>query len=291
MDLTTSIWLSSVAGAFFFFGGGRLWGRAASTREALAAPVPEDPSARAVAEQETLSAREACADASRALGVERTRASGLHDQVSLAGQRLDELSSELARKQGENDVLRRQLEKLSNAVAEADALRKKVRDLETAARAPEQKAMTPSPAAARPNAGRGLSGAVEGRLDQLRLRRGSCQSAVLADTRGLLMASSGDTIHDEALAAAAAMLTEVGERTRGILPLGEPLEIRLMDVNRTVFTARWLRDAEETRLLGTLGVSRDRPDAHADALESSVSELLRDPSASPPGSPGTGASS
>ncbi len=117
---------------------------------------------------------------------------------------------------------------------------------------------------------------ISARLDELRHRRGSCQSVVLADVRGLLLASCGDAMHEDALAAAASMITEASDRMWQILPLGPVLEVQLTDVNRAVFTARWLRpDDPERFVVGSLGVSRDKPDPRADVINASIAELLR----------------
>lgn len=249
MDLAASIWLSSVAGALLFFSGGRLWGRATSRREALAPVVHDD-------------------GAARALDTELARVAALHDQLALAEKRLAELRDQLA-------VERTRAEDTAWLEAENVALRRKVEE-QHPAEAPLDDAQRHN-LEPRPQAGQKLEQAIEGRLDELRLRRGSCQTAVLGDVRGLLLASCGDATHDEALAAAAAMITETGERMRLILPLGELLEMRLTDVNRAVFAARWLGDDQERYLLGTLGVTHEKMDPRADAIEASVSDLLRAP--------------
>jgi hypothetical protein len=236
MDLAPSIWLSSLTGAFFFFAGGRLWNRA--RRPALLPPAVVDDSAE------------------RELHVEQARGDALADKLSLAQQRIAELGTE-------NEALRRDVAKLSIEVGEVTE-------------APAPPPPLPPPPPARRKAGLKLEEVITARLDELRHRRGSCQSVVLADVRGLLLASCGDAMHEEALAAAASMITEASERMRQILPLGPILELQLTDVNRAVFTARWLRpDDAERFVVGTLGVTRDKPDARADVIDSSIAELLR----------------
>jgi hypothetical protein len=365
MDLGPSIWLSSVTGALLFFSGGRLWGRASARREVLvlptpshdgatsdpkpeAAPAPTPPPhddsaarvasaalAQARAENDALTARQACAEVSRALDAEVARGMALQGQLSLAERRVGELRdqlavaragaehaarldaenrtlqrevedrrraegrladvqrqtlevatrthlldrrrSELDSKEAENETLRRDVARLTIQAGEVEGLRSKVRDLKARGFALEARVVGPAPARARPRAGQKLEEAIEDRLDELRRRLGSCQTAVLADLRGLLLASVGDATHEDALAAAASLTTEASERLRQLLPLGEPMEIRLTDVNRVVFTARWLRDDQEKFLLGTLGVTKDKTDPRADAIEASISDLLRAP--------------
>jgi predicted regulator of Ras-like GTPase activity (Roadblock/LC7/MglB family) len=186
---------------------------------------------------------------------------------------------EIDGKEAENEALRRDVERLSIQAREVEELRAEVRDLTARGFALHLRATGPAPALqpARPKAGQKLEEAIDVHLDELRRRRGSCKTAVLADVRGLLLASCGDATHDEALAAAVSMITETSERVRRILPLGEPLEIRLVDVNHAALTARWLRDDQETFLVGTLGVAREKADPRADTIEASISDLLRAP--------------
>jgi hypothetical protein len=251
MDIGPAIWLSSVTGALLFFSGGRLWNKLAGKGERSAPPARDDGSALARAEHEAAAARQARDEASRALDTELTRATALQGELSSRGR-------------------------------EVEGLRARVADLEARAVARDVRMSGPPPPIAAPKAGQRLEEAIEGRLDALRLRRGSCESAILADVRGLLLASCGDTTHDEALAVAASMITETSEHMRQILPLGAPLEIRLMDVNHAVFTARWLRpDDQEKFIVGTIGHTGEKADARADAIEASISDLLRAPHVAP----------
>jgi predicted regulator of Ras-like GTPase activity (Roadblock/LC7/MglB family) len=283
MDLEPSIWLSSITGALLFFSGGRLWGKAVSRREVPASVVGDDGAALVSAEQETVAAREACAQVSSALEIALTKIAALQGQLTLAEKRTEELRTE-------NVALRREVEERRHAQAsladvqrrnlelEVEELRVKVRELEARGFALTVRATRPALQPTRPaKAGQKLEEAIAARLDELRRRRGSCQTAILADVRGLLVASCGDVTNDEALAAATSIITETTERMRELLPLGETLEIRLMDVNRAELTVRWLRDDEGEFLLGTLGVTRERADPRADAIEASISDLLRAP--------------
>jgi hypothetical protein len=185
--------------------------------------------------------------------------------------------SEIEGKDAENEALRRDVARLSGEASEVEVLRAKVHDLTARGFALNVRTTGPAPKLARPKAGEKLEDVIAGRLDELRVRKGSCQTAVLADMRGLLLASCGDTTHDDALAAAASMIAETSERMRRILPLGEPLEIRLTDVNHAVFTARWLDEGQEKFLVSTLGVTREKADARAGAIEASIADLLRAP--------------
>ena len=64
------------------------------------------------------------------------------------------------------------------------------------------------------------------------------------------------------------------QRIRQLVPMGEPLSIELMDVNRVVLRIHWLRWQNDAFLLTTLGVAPDAADvrdAHAQAI---MSELV-----------------
>ena len=127
---------------------------------------------------------------------------------------------------------------------------------------------------ARPGDGEKLENLLEGNLDALVREETGCRTAVLADLRGLLIAASGDITYQDELAAAASLTTYTSERIRQLVPMGEPLSIELMDVNRVVLRIHWLRWQNDAFLLTTLGVAPDAADvrdAHAQAI---MSELV-----------------
>jgi hypothetical protein len=319
MDLGPSILISSVTGALLFFSGGRFWGQAVARRQQQApepAPAPHPPpapvddgqaarmsralealgaeTARALAMQaeltravETAARLEAENDALRREVEERRRTEGRFAdvqrqslEVATQAHLIERRRGELDGKEAENRALRGEVQRLSVQAGEVEELRRRVRDLESRGFAFQASSVGPPLAPQRPRSGQKLEEAVEEHLDALRHRRGSCQTAILSDMRGLLVASTGDAVHEDALAAAAAVATEAGERVRPLLPLGELLEIRLMDANRVVFTARWIRGHQETFLLGTLGVTKERADPRADAIEASIGSLLGAPQGS-----------
>jgi hypothetical protein len=230
------IWLSSFVGATLFFSSGRLWGKAVSVEGALDPLLRAEREARARAEQDAAAARRAYDEASRAALAEKARA----DEV---GRVLEQREQEIERKAAEEVELRSEVERLVGALGRREP-------------------------------GQQLEAALEGCLDELRLHEDGCRTAVLSDTSGLLLASSGDTLNGESLAAAVSITADTTERVRQFLPLGEPLEVRLTDVNHVVITARWLRCDEGKLLLGTLGVATAAPDLCADAIGASISELI-----------------
>ncbi len=157
---------------------------------------------------------------------------------------------------------------------EVEELRRKVRDLEPASSGARERSISPAPLCQRPTSDHKLETAITEHLDALRAHDGSFRTAVLSDMRGLLVASSGDVRHDEALAAAAALTSDAAHRVRKLAHLGELMEIRLVDADDTVFTARWLRGEHEGLLLSTVGSTAARADPDADAIRTSLSHLI-----------------
>ncbi len=119
-----------------------------------------------------------------------------------------------------------------------------------------------------------LENLLEGNLEALVQEETGCRTAVLADLRGLLIAASGDITYQDELAAAASLTTYTTERIRQLLPMGEPLAITMMDVNRVVLRAHWLRWQNEAFLLTTLGVAPDTGDGRDERVQTIISELL-----------------
>jgi len=257
MEVMPEIWLSSVTSAVFFFSGGRLWQKAASLHRTINPWIRGDrPAPRESGEQSA-----ALDDA----GAEIRRLWELAEQRDLEA---IELRSQIER-------LRREVERLSAEAAEAEALRRRVRELETTGFASVDVSFPPTPTPGRTASNPKLESAITIQLDALRAHDGSWRTAVLSDLRGLLVASSGDLRHDAVLGAAASLTSDTTSRLQQLLPMDEPVEIRLVDARNTVFTVRWIRGDHDSLLLATLGVGAPRPDPRADAIRASISNLLR----------------
>jgi hypothetical protein len=282
--------------------------RAQAERAMQAARAAEAQKARAGDLEAELAAEKATADELRAaLDAERTRAGAeagalrrelearaseasprmsvaeaqrASVELALRGRVLDRREHEIERREAEDASLRQDVERLSRAHEEANELRRRVGELEARAfalappAAHEGSASGP-PSARRPASCRLLEAALEERLEELRLREGGCRTAVVSDMSGLLLASSGDTEHGDSLAAGASITAETAERLRQILPIGEPVEIRVTDRNHVFMTARWLHCDEGGLLLGTLGVAGAPADHVADTIGASISDLIR----------------
>jgi hypothetical protein len=299
--ISALIWLSSIAGAALSYASGRLSGRAAASEGA--APPPPDPdreasltaeiealrgalgAERARAEAESVALRRELSAHARAEAepMSVAEAQRVSVEIGLRGHALDRREREIARREAEYVALRRDVERLAAAQEELVELRRKVGELTArgfalglpAAGGDGGASGVSSARRPRMASGPRLEAAIEDRLEALRVRGDGCRTAIVSDTSGLLVAATGEAAHRDALAAAVSVTTETIERLRRFLPLGEPVEIRLVDENHVVMTARWIRCDDCRLLLGTLGVASAPADPSADAIGASISDLIR----------------
>jgi|GEM_PF-2318859 hypothetical protein len=79
------------------------------------------------------------------------------------------------------------------------------------------------------------------------------RTAVLADTQGFLIASAGEPMPQEGLAAFAAIASDMVARTRVLLPLADVDAIRLSDTNRVILSCRLFETGGQGLGVATLG--------------------------------------
>jgi hypothetical protein len=75
----------------------------------------------------------------------------------------------------------------------------------------------------------------------------------LADTQGFLIASAGEPMPQEGLAAFAAIASDMVARTRVLLPLADVDAIRLSDTNRVILSCRLFETGGQGLGVATLG--------------------------------------
>jgi chromosome segregation ATPase len=85
------------------------------------------------------------------------------------------------------------------------------------------------------------------------------RTAVLADTQGFLIASAGEPMPQEGLAAFAAIATEMVTRTRVLLPLADVNSIRISDTNQMVLSCRLFETGGQGLGVATLGPGEPSP--------------------------------
>jgi hypothetical protein len=201
--------------------------------------------------------------------------------ATMALRTLEQRSEEVARREAENVDLRQRVEALSGAAVEAEALRRRVRELEARGFAEATHGFPRADEADEAPISESLESSLSIGLREVCQEEG-CRAAVLSDMRGLLIAAFGEDAHRLELAAAAALTTTTAERLRELLPLGEPLAFTLADANAIVFRTRWLRWEDECFLLSTLGATPAKGDAPAEAIRGRLAALLGHGSAPSP---------
>lgn len=198
-------------------------------------------------------------------------------ELSLKARALEQRSQEFEMQAAEIESLRTKVDQLQSAANETAALRSRVRDLEArgyADRAAKGEGTLRRPARAVPDEEQRLENMLEGNLEALVKEETGCRTAVLADLRGLLIAASGDITYQDELAAASSLTTYTTERIRQLIPMGEPLAIQFIDVNRVVLRIEWLRWQNDAFLLSTLGVAPETGAEREDRVQTIMSELL-----------------
>jgi len=191
---------------------------------------------------------------------------------------LEMRAAEIDRREAEDADLRRQVDALKGAEAEAAELRLRVRDLEAHGFARRTRTLTgieqgPDDMPVSTGAPE-LSATLELGLRQLCKREQGCRAAVLADYRGLLIAAYGEASHRDELAAGASILTSAAERLRELLPLGEAASFTLLDEHDIVFRARLLSWGDERFLLATLGAAPPTGDPAAEAMRARIAAMI-----------------
>lgn len=89
---------------------------------------------------------------------------------------------------------------------------------------------------------------------------GGPRTAVLADAQGFLIASAGESVTQEGLAAFAAVAGEMAARARMLLPLADIESVRLSDANRMVLSCHLFASAGEKLGVATLGPGEPPPE-------------------------------
>jgi hypothetical protein len=73
----------------------------------------------------------------------------------------------------------------------------------------------------------------------------------LADTQGFLIASAGEPMPQEGMAAFTAIASEMVARTRILLPLADVDSIRVRDTNRIILSCRLFQTCTYVRVMAT----------------------------------------
>lgn len=159
----------------------------------------------------------------------------------------------------EIESLRAKVDSLTDAANETVGLRERVRDLEAqgyAAQIARGDGWTKRPAKSNAGPDR-LENMLQNKLEAVVVATKGCRTAVLADLRGLLIAASGDTNFQDELAAAASLTTYTTSRLQELFPMGKPMALEMVDINRVTLRVDWLHMDDDSFLLTTVGLAPD----------------------------------
>ncbi|MEO5731117.1 MAG: hypothetical protein ABI134_16235, partial [Byssovorax sp.] len=176
----------------------------------------------------------------------------------------------------EIESLRAKVDSLTDAANETVGLRERVRDLEAqgyAAQIARGDGWTKRPVKSNSGPDR-LENMLQDKLEAVVTATTGCRTAVLADLRGLLIAASGDTKFQDELAAAASLTTYTTSRLQELFPMGKPMLMELVDINRVTLRVDWLHMDDDAFLLTTVGLAPDANpvrEGHARAIMDELS--------------------
>jgi hypothetical protein len=184
--------------------------------------------------------------------VELERLTAEHKRLRLDAELMARRLHELLQDQAELADLRVRAQDLQALGEEVAYLRRREKDLEAQLYASGAASPDDQPATAGVPALHSVGTDMEASLRAL-VQPDGARSAVLADTQGFLIASAGEPMPQEGLAAFTAIASEMVARTRILLPLADVDSIRVRDTNRIVLSCRLFETGGQGLGLATLG--------------------------------------
>jgi len=188
-----------------------------------------------------------------------------HKQVRLDAELMARRLQELLHDQAELTPLRAQAAEAASLAQEVEYLRRREKDLEAQLYASGSFASREMPAVSGEIPVVTPGSDLETNLSAL-VGEGGPRTAVLADAQGFLIASAGESVTEEGLAAFAAVAGEMVSRARKLLPLADVDSVRVTDTNRMVLTCHLFASAGEGLGLATLGSAAPEPESTARAI-------------------------
>jgi hypothetical protein len=209
----------------------------------------------------------------RAAAAEK-RVAALAADLGKARAELGQANAAKAKAMEREAALLARVEELTATAREVEELRHRVAEL--SAQGFATRLSEPPPPSRPPPEGASLGTVLERELGRLVDREDGCRLAVLADPRGLLIASSPGAAYPHEVAAASSLTTYASDRLRELLPLGAPASLELYDDNGLCVRTRWLRVDGECFLVSTVGVV-DTHDPEAQMLTARLGDLIGSP--------------
>jgi hypothetical protein len=188
-----------------------------------------------------------------------------HKQMRLDAELMARRLQELLHDQAEHAPLRTQAAEAAALADEVVYLRQREKDLEAQLYACGFSASREMPAVSGEFLAQVPTSDMETSLSAL-VGEGGPRTAVLADAQGFLIASAGESVAEEGLAAFAAVAGEMVARARLLLPLAEVDSVRVTDTNKMVLTCHLFASAGEALGVTTLGPGEPNPESTARAI-------------------------
>lgn len=196
---------------------------------------------------------------------ELDRLTSAHKQLRLDAELMARRLQEMKLDQAELVPLRAQAAEAASLAEEVTYLRRREKDLEAQLYANGFYASREMPAVSGELLAQAPVSDMETNLHAL-VGEGGPRTAVLADAQGFLIASAGESVAQEGLAAFAAVAGEMVTRARALLPLAEVDSVRVVDHNSMVLTCHLFESAGEGLGIATLGPGEPRPEHTARAV-------------------------
>jgi hypothetical protein len=211
--------------------------------------------------------------------VELERLTAEHKRLRLDAELMARRLNELLQDQAELADLRVRAQDLQALGEEVAYLRRREKDLEARLYASGSSSLGDEAAAAGAQSLHTVGTDMEASLHAL-VQPDGARTAVLADTQGFLIASAGEPMPQEGMAAFTAIASEMVARTRILLPLADVDSIRVRDTNRIVLSCRLFETGGQGLGLATLGPGEPSgPDA--DRVVSELAVAVAGKSAEP----------
>jgi hypothetical protein len=175
-----------------------------------------------------------------------------HKQVRLDAELMARRLQELLHDQAELAPLRAQAAETAVLAEEVEYLRRREKDLEAQLYASGSYSSRELPAVSGELPVVAPGSDLETNLSVL-VGEGGPRTAVLADAQGFLIASAGESVAEDGLAAFAAVASDLVARARALLPLADVNSVRVTDANRMVLDCHLFASAGESLGVATLG--------------------------------------
>jgi chromosome segregation ATPase len=212
--------------------------------------------------------------AHREAGVELEQLRGEHKQLRINAELMAQKLEELEGQEAELTELRAKAEEIVSLTTEVAELRVRESALQaklfSAGRLPTMNLQPRVALDMNTEIGDMKAGVLPVGLDAL-LRAKNARTAVLADGNGFVIANAGETYAQEGLAAFTGLMGEMTMRARTFLPLGDLVNLKIIDSNAVAISCRFFESAGMSYALATV----DTEEPGRDEAEERAVDLVK----------------